>query len=133
MRTGIITVLLLSLVAITGCTKAKKQKMELRVLSEYVGSEDKIISDSTTVEQIEITMNQLDWNGFEQVLLSVDDNNWIEVSGSLKKEVGFSSMYSENGNQYLRQKELTSVKEMTEILISYLNGETKYKRDYVVY
>ncbi len=99
--------------------------MELMVLSNY-GAEEKIISDSTTVEEIKKTMNELNWSDFHQVVLSTNNNNWIEVGGNLNED-GLSSMYEENGKQFVISEPPSSVKHMTEILISYFNGDGKFK------
>lgn len=108
-------------------TEENKVKMELMVLSNY-GAEEKIISDSTTVDQIEKTINGLNWNQFHQVVLSTDNENWIEVGGNLNKD-GFSSMYEENGEQFVINTPPTSIHHMTEILVSYFNRDGKYKKE----
>ena len=131
MRIRIHLILILSLLLV-GCSVKKQKttiqspiKMELMVLSNY-GAEEKIISDSTTVEEIRKTMNDLNWIDFHQVVLSTNNNNWIEVGGNLNED-GLSSMYEENGKQYIISKPPSSVKHMTEILISYFNGDGKFK------
>lgn len=133
MRIGIKLILILSLLVI-GCTDNKEkttkkthEKMELTVLSNY-GAEEKIISDNTTIEQIRETMKELDWNDFHQVVLSIDNSNWIEVGGNLNED-GLSSMYEENGKQFVINKPPSSVEHMTEILISYFNGDGKFKKE----
>ncbi|WP_179321128.1 hypothetical protein [Winogradskyella helgolandensis] len=104
-----------------------KIKMELMVLSNY-GADEKIISNSTTIEQIKSTMNELNWNNFHQVVLSTNDSNWIEVGGNLNED-GLSSMYEENGKQFIINEPPSSKKHMTEILISYFKGDGKFKRE----
>jgi hypothetical protein len=59
-------------------------------------------------------------------VLSVNNNNWIEVGGNLNED-GLSSMYEENGKQYVISEPSSSVKDMTEILISYFNRDGKFK------
>ena len=107
-------------------TKIQTQ-MELMVLSNY-GAEEKIISDSTSIDQIKKTMKNLNWNKFHQVVLSTDNNNWIEVGGSLNED-GLSSMYEENGNQFIINKPPSSIDHMIEILISYFNEDGKFKTE----
>ncbi|WP_452599165.1 hypothetical protein [Pontimicrobium sp. MEBiC01747] len=133
MRIGINLILILSLLVMScsekknKTTKQNQTKMELMLLSNY-GAEEKIISDSTTIKQIENTMNKLDWNNFHQVILSTDNSNWIEVGGNLNED-GLSSMYEENGKQFIINKPPLSVEHMTKILISYFNGDGKYKKE----
>lgn len=133
MRIGIKLILILSLLVI-GCTVNKEkttkksyEKMELTVLSNY-GAEEKIISDNTTIEQIRETMKELDWNDFHQVILLIDNSNWIEVGGNLNED-GLSSIYEENGKQFIINKPPSSVEHMTEILISYFNRDGKFKKE----
>ena len=105
MRIRINLILILSLLVIAcsekknKTTKQNQIKKELMLLSNY-GAEEKIISDSTTIKQIKNTMNELDWNNFHQVILSTDNSNWIEVGGNLNED-GLSSMYEENGKQFI--------------------------------
>ena len=133
MRIRINLILMLSLFVIAcsekknKTTKQNQTKMELMLLSNY-GAEEKIISESTTIKQIKNTMNELDWNNFHQVILSTDNSNWIEVGGNLKED-GLSSMYEENGKQFIINEAPSSVEHMTKILISYFNGDGKYKKE----
>tara|TARA_R110001606_G_scaffold278147_4_gene426380 strand:+ start:284 stop:697 length:414 start_codon:yes stop_codon:yes gene_type:complete len=133
MRIRINLILILSLLVIAcsekknKTTKQNQTKMELMLLSNY-GAEEKIISDSTTIKQIKNTMNELDWNNFHQVILSTDNSNWIEVGGNLNED-GLSSMYEENGKQFIINEPPSSVEHMTKILISYFNGDGKYKKE----
>ncbi|CAZ97337.1 Hypothetical protein ZOBELLIA_3199 [Zobellia galactanivorans] len=107
--------------------KTSTVKMELMVLSNY-GAEEKIISDSTSLSQIKETMKEIDWNTFNQVILSTDNSNWIEVGGNLNED-GLSSMYEENGKQFVINEPPSSIDHMTEILISYFNGDGNFKKD----
>ena len=133
MRIRINLILILSLLVIAcsekknKTTKQNQIKKELMLLSNY-GAEEKIISDSTTIKQIKNTMNELDWNNFHQVILSTDNSNWIEVGGNLNED-GLSSMYEENGKQFIINEPPSSVEHMTKILISYFNGDGKYKKE----
>lgn len=100
--------------------------MELVVISNY-GSDEKIISESTSISEIKETMNRIYWNEFHQVILSIDNGNWIEVGGSLYED-GLSSAYQENGQPFIINKTPTSIDHMTEILISYFKGDGKFKQ-----
>lgn len=133
MKPRISLIFILSLIII-GCSEKNKKtskenstKMELMVLSNY-GGEEKKISDSTSIIQIKNTMNELDWNNFHQVILSTDNSNWIEVGGNLNED-GLSSMYEENGKQFIINEPPSSVEHMTEILISYFNRDGKFKKE----
>ncbi|MBQ4820720.1 hypothetical protein [Aquimarina sp. MMG016] len=97
------------------------------VVSNY-GTEEKIVSDSTSIIQIKETMNGINWNEFHQVILSTDDHNWIEVGGSLIED-GLSSVYEENGQSFIINKPPSSIDHMTGILISYFNGDGKFKQE----
>ncbi|WP_299211812.1 hypothetical protein [uncultured Aquimarina sp.] len=133
MKIRINLILILSLLVI-GCSYNKKKttkrsntKMELMVLSNY-GVEEKIVSKSTTSEQIKETMSGINWNNFHQVVLSTDNSNWIEVGGNLNED-GLSSMYEENGQQFIINKPPSSIEHMTDILLSYFYGDGRFKRE----
>lgn len=123
----ILSLLIISCSGNNNSTKNIQAKMKLTVLS-YYGAEEKIISDSTTVDQIKKTMNGLNWNEFHQVVLSIDSNNWIEVGGNLNED-GLSAMYEENEEQFVINKPPSSVDHMTEILVSFFNRDEKYKKE----
>lgn len=99
--------------------------MKLTVLSDY-GSKEKIVSEQATSNQIIQTITGIDWHAFHQVILHKDNGDWMEVSGSLGDD-GLSSMYEEDGVQYVINRPPSSIKHMTTILMSYLSGDQKYK------
>ena len=103
--------------------------MKLTVISNY-GSEVKEISPSATVEQIEKTMDSINWNLFHQVVLSINDSSWIEVGGNLKDD-GLSVTYEENGRQYIIDEPPSSVDGMKKILLSYHAGDGRFKAENV--
>ncbi len=56
--------------------------MRLAVISEY-GARTTGLFDRDTPELIKGTMASLDWQRFQQALLSNANGDWIEVGGSL--------------------------------------------------
>lgn len=107
---------------------SNNKPLELMVLSDY-GKEENIISKSTTKDQIDSIMTTLDWNEFHQVILSIDNENWIEVGGNIQED-GLAVLYEENGVRNIIKTPPNSVDEMTEILISYLVNDNKFKSNY---
>jgi hypothetical protein len=105
----------------------ENKKMKLTVLSNY-GENEKTVSDSATIEQVNSTMQTLDWKEFHQVVLEQENGDWIEVGGNLSED-GLSAMYEESGDQYVINQPPSSVKHMTEILSSYLHGDNKYREN----
>ena len=107
--------------------ETENKKMKLTVLSNY-GETEKTVSDSTTIEQVKNIMKSLDWQDFHQVVLEQVNGDWIEVGGNIGED-GLSAMYEESGEQYVINEPPSSVKHMTEILLSYLQGDNKFKED----
>ncbi len=105
----------------------ENKKMKLTVLSNY-GENEKTVSDSATIEQVKRIMQTLDWKDFHQVVLEQESSDWIEVGGNLVED-GLSAMYEESGNQFVINQPPSSVEHMTEILLSYLQGDNKYRED----
>ena len=99
--------------------------MELLVLSDY-GSRENLKKKNPSESDIRETMNSIDWNSFHQVCLSKNDNDWIEVGGSLKED-GLSVMYEKNNEQFVIDKAPTSINQLTEILVSYFNNDGEFK------
>lgn len=119
-------VFIISLFIVSCGNKEEEQlKMQLKVLSNY-GTEEQIISDSTTMGEIKFTMWDIDWNNFHQVILFIDDTHWLEVSGNLQED-GFSAKYQENTKQFVIKTPLNTVDEMIDILIAYLKEYKLFK------
>ena len=102
--------------------------MELTVVYGY-GESTELISNHSTEQQIKDLMNRLDWSQFTNVLLSIDDVNWISVGGSLGED-GLSIIYSERGEQFVSDIPPDSVEQMTKVLLSYLNQDDQFKKDW---
>jgi len=98
-----------------------KNKVEIRVTSDY-GSNEILRQADTTIEIIEKTMNSLNWNEFQVVNLSRNDEDWISLSGNLSDE-GLACVYEENNDIYIIVTPPNTIKEMKEILISYYEGD----------
>ncbi|MDW3196917.1 MAG: hypothetical protein R8G66_31360 [Cytophagales bacterium] len=102
--------------------------MQLRVISNY-GAYEMLVSDSVSLEQVRSKMVDLDWNSFHQVVLEQENGDWIEVGGNLLDD-GLSAMYQEAGRQYEIRQTPKSVDQLTEILLSYLRGDNKFREDH---
>lgn len=95
--------------------------MKLNVYAGF-GASKKVITESVTTDQIVQTMNSIDWNNFHQVVLEMNNDNWIEVGGSLKED-GLSVVHAENGQQKIIINPPASVDQMIRILVSYYSGD----------
>jgi hypothetical protein len=114
----------------TSLTSGKRdvaEHLKLRVISDY-GSTERVAADNATPDIVRNTMNNLDWHGFHQVVLECPNGDWLEVGGSLDPRDGFSVVYEEGETQRVIKIPPTTVKELTEILLRYLKGDTDWKR-----
>ncbi len=114
--------------------KTDIKNLKLFVLNDFKGNPDKIsdndlimISEKATSEIIENTMSSLDWKKFNVVQLK-NKNNDVFVSGS--SEYGFHSGYRNGGFEILKKNPVTSIEEMTEILLSFFKGENTWVDEY---
>ena len=64
----------------------------------------------------------MDWQRFQQALLSNANGDWIEVGGSLDPDEGLSVIWDEAGEQQVLAQPLASVAELTGFLLGYLFG-----------
>lgn len=120
--------LLIICILISSCTnKTTKSvsEMKLWTLSNY-GQIENTISNSTTLNDIEQTMDKLDWNNFHQVILEKANGDLMEVGGSLIED-GLSVMFIEEGKEFIISTPPTTVNEMTNFLKLYFKGDTTYK------
>jgi len=106
----------------------KLEKISLLVLSDY-GSVEKINLPNILENDIVTIMKDIDWRQFHQVVLSRNDNDWIEVGGNLGKD-GLSCMYEENGEVFVIYFAPTSVNQLIEILISYYRNDGEFNSKY---
>ena len=98
--------------------------MKLTVIENY-GSRVKEISQYATVREITDTMNSINWKDFHQVVLTNDENNWVEVGGNITDD-GLSVVYAEDKVQYIIVDPPTTVERMTKILLSYFAGDGRF-------
>ncbi len=127
----------LILVATFSCSKNKKSEasnitnstqMQLTIFHGY-GDSEETVSESATIELVNQVMERLDWNKFTNVQLTIDDNNWLSVGGSLGSD-GLSVIYSENGEQFVTVDPPETEEQMTKVLRSYLNDDGQFKKDW---
>ena len=93
------------------------------------GDSEEIVSDSTTIEHINQVMARLDWNKFYNVQLTIDDDNWLAVGGSLGED-GLAIIYSEKGEQFVAVDPPKTIDQMTKVLESYLKGDGQFEKDW---
>ncbi|WP_158596992.1 hypothetical protein, partial [Aquimarina sp. BL5] len=82
-----------------------------------------MISEKATSEIRKNTIATLDWKKFNVVQLK-NENNAIHVSGKFK--YGFYSGYTNGDFSVLKEKPLTSVDEMTEMLLAFFAGKNTW-------
>jgi len=105
-----------------------KHSMKLIVISDY-GQIEKVISEMTTIEEIVKTVSSIDWTEFHQVQLLQTNGNWLEVSGNTTDD-GLSCTYEEYGWSFTTTQPPNSIKELTDILISYFKKDDQFKRNH---
>jgi hypothetical protein len=139
MTTQIIAVLC-SILLISGCTDAQTDKAETIQSQEsnlklivMVGFGDSsiVISENATPQIIKETMNSIDWEKFHLVLLdNEEDSTSLDVGGSLYED-GLSASFNTYDMNYIKEPYPRSVEEMTEILITYLQGKEALRKKYL--
>jgi hypothetical protein len=105
-----------------------KQHIELLVLSDF-GSKEEVIKTNVSLQEIQNVMDGINWEHFHQVVLSRSDYDWIEVGGNLKED-GLACIFEKDGEQFVIDEAPTSVREITEILISYFYNDGEFQRKY---
>ncbi len=105
-----------------------KQQIELLVLSDF-GSKEEVKKTNVSLQEIQNVMDNINWEHFHQVVLSRSDYDWIEVGGNLKED-GLACIFEKNNEQFVIDEAPTSVKQMTEILISYFHNDREFLRKY---
>jgi len=106
---------------------SNQKGFELKYFSDN-HPKDKIISENTSVEDITKTIKAIDWNTFSHLILSKNENEWIYVGGDLEN-AGLACTYEERGEEFVIDEAPESIEQLEEILISYLNGDGKFKTE----
>ncbi len=102
----------------------------LHVLSDY-GSDHELRSSAPTEAIITDLMNSLAWDSdFYQVVLVLPKGDSMEVGGSLDPDTGLSSLYRKEAQGILRltKRPPTTVREMTNILLSFHRGDNRWEQ-----
>jgi hypothetical protein len=105
-----------------------QEGIDILILSDY-GSKEIMNQKSISIQIINESMSRIDWTKFHQVVLSKNENDWIEVGGNLTTD-GLSCIYEENNEQFVIDTAPTTVEQMVDILVSYYNGDGKFKIKY---
>jgi hypothetical protein len=99
--------------------------MKLYLIRSLIGEEE-LITDSPSENQISHLINSIDWGKFKTIRLRKDDNNWIEVSGSLVED-GLAIIYEEDGISFVTKDAPETLTQLEQALLSYFRGDGKYK------
>jgi hypothetical protein len=86
------------------------------------------VAENPDSAKIENTVKGLPWSDITFIVLKIDENNWIEGSGSLNPEDGLSARYSENGKEYVAENPPKSLEVIVSLLQSYASGDGKWKK-----
>ncbi|GAB5399254.1 MAG: hypothetical protein Aureis2KO_08390 [Aureisphaera sp.] len=111
----------------------QQEKRDLKLTVSYGNGENsKTISKNATAETIKSTMESIYWNEFHIVQLedqSGDGYKALHVSGSLGGD-GLASGFVTDDDHILMVKPITTVVQMTEILLDFLKGESVWRNRY---
>lgn len=101
------------------------------ILVLYPPPDNEPITISTAPnEQIVISsVKAQPWDDITFIILKIDEKNWLEVSGSLKPEVGLSARYTEAGVEHVSKRAPEDLNECIKLLSSYLRGDDKWRKD----
>lgn len=128
--------LYISFLIFLGCTSANKDSrfannqerqliLELHSPTEY---EAIIISETPHTINIDSAVKAQPWKDITFIVLKADEQNLIELSGSLNPADGLSARFFEDGNEYISKRAPKSLDEGVELLISYLQNDGKWKK-----
>ena len=91
---------------------------------------EEFITNKTDAKTIREFVHSLDWHIFGFVIVYQSEFQWIEVSGSLLPEDGFSSSYHDGEAHKVINQAPGTVEEMADILITYANDKMSFQERY---
>ncbi|QDT28344.1 hypothetical protein Enr10x_36860 [Gimesia panareensis] len=94
-------------------------------------SEPQIVATNPSREEIRKHVYALKWNDITFVTAEIDQDNWLDGSGSLNPEDGLSGMCSIEGVQYVTEQAPESLDEIVELLHSFVLRNGAWRTDMV--
>ncbi|HBS54110.1 MAG TPA: hypothetical protein DEA38_00040 [Stenotrophomonas sp.] len=104
----------------------------VHVISDF-GDAHHLAANEATPQTIRDALQSVDWvHGFHQVVVVVEPGVSMEVGGSLDPQHGLSAMYENHaeGVQAVIIDPPSSVDEMQDILLSFIEGGDTWKNEY---
>lgn len=102
----------------------------MRSMSLLVGQEPDFDLRVHTVDpdaaQVASVMRSVDWSRFATVMMWKAEQEFLEISGSLRAEDGLSATYMEGDTEKL-SRTAPSLDEAISLLQSYAAGDSRYK------
>ena len=98
------------------------------VVYEPPGHEPRVVSEQPDLAHIQETIQGLEWNDITFVVLSRDEDNWIEFSGSTAD--GFSARYMEGGQEHVISQAPASIAVGVTLLDLYLREDERWRTEY---
>ncbi len=104
----------------------------IHVISGF-GEVHRLAASRATPQTIRDALQSVDWvHGFHQIVVVVTPGVSMEVGGSLDPQHGLSAMYENHakGVQAVITEPPSSVEEMQDILLSFIEGDDAWKIEY---
>jgi hypothetical protein len=98
--------------------------LEVHEPPEYVPLAVAADPDRMTIETV---VRSLAWADITFVILKIDDNNWIEGSGSLSPRDGLSARYMHAGKEFVSSRPPDSLQEIIDLLDSFRSQDGRWK------
>jgi len=88
-------------------------------------NEPVLLADTPDAEAVRRAVTEQKWGEITFLLLKADEENWLEVSGSL--EDGFSARYREHGKEWIANAPPAFPQETMQLLVSYLKRDDRWR------
>jgi len=133
MKRFIYSILALGTIFLSGCMdkiEEKKESTMVLIVAESPDFEEKIVANSPTPELLESTVQSLAWSDITFVILKKNEQDWLELSGSLDPSDGLSMRYFDSTGEFVSDRAPSSLKEGTTVLKKYLLDNPEWKKTY---
>ena len=84
------------------------------------------IAQEASPEQISTLVKSEAWRTITFVVIQIDENNWLECSGSLRPEDGLSARYCVEGEEYVACRAPDSLDMCINLLVSYNQKDNRW-------
>ena len=86
-----------------------------------------VLAERPDAEAVRSAVIDHSWEEISFITVKRSEGDWMEVSGSIRPEDGFSARYSLSGEEHISVDPPESVEDLADLLVSFLENDGRWK------